>query len=1574
MSIAQDIVAIESLEPRLLLSVGIIDQNMLAAGNIPDSAYYIDRDGDGYGVGAPNGPDADDKDAAVNTYDTAIAKHGSVENLVKHLGYNPTRIVTGWPSDGLRPGDLVIYQGGTYKGSYVMNVRGVHGTAENPIVFLAMPGQKVVLDATVTGITAENSSHVVFDGFVLDNSQYGGQGINIHDLQNVTFRNIESKRHTRGLFGSQNLNDMRFESMVVHDNGGHGMYLGARNEPNSNITVVDSLFYRNKNHGIQHNGRVTNMVIERNVMHSNSYAGLSLIEGVSDSVVRNNVIFNNNKQGIIFYTYYDTPTSGVLPYPETNNLVENNIVWVGRTSWEGTSGTPTDFAAVDFNDSTGVGITGTVIRNNILVTYRGPIVNFHQSAVAASTTFEGNMAYRMMGDSLGIKIGGTSYHTSALNTLNSGFRNNTYQDPGFASASVDFYRTPEKFDFSRDGQGGDDGGDDGGTPTPVNERPVLTKFDLFNGTVNEPITFTYEMLLENSDAADPDGDAFKFRVQSVFAGSLTMDGRPAVTGDLIGPGQSLVWTPPTDTTGFVYAFTLKAYDAELVSESPAVVGVGLAKANAAPTLTAITTLEGAKPQEPLEISHEMLLGASDAADADGDSLGFRIDAISGGVLTMNGKAVTVGTVIAAGQSVVWTPAATADGVTEAFQVSAWDGKAASATPVAVTVNVVAPVVNERPVMTSITPFSGITNETLKITYDMLKANSNASDPNGDAISFRVQSVFAGMLTIDGKAAVTGDLVGPGMTLEWTPPKDLTGFVYAFTLKAHDGELVSMSPAVVGVNVTAAPVNERPVLTQIDQQTCSINQPLTLTYDMLRAGSNASDPDGDAIKFRVQSVFAGTLTIDGKAAACGALVGPGQSLVWTPPADTSGVVYAFTLKTFDGELVSLSPACVTVNLQTANAAPTLTGIKTLEGAKAGEPFVITHEMLLASSDAADTDGDALSFRIEAVSSGTLTKNGQNVSAGAIIAAGESVVWTPASTAGGATGAFTVVAYDGKAASASPVAVTVTVGASAPAENERPTLTTFDQFTGEVNEPVTLTYEMLLAGSDAADSNGDAIRFRVQSIFAGTLQINGRTAVTGDLVGPGESLVWTPPHNTNGVVNAFTLKAFDGELVSESPIVVTVALEGEVEAPPAGSSDSIPANVYMIDLDGDGYGVGSTKGPDADDKDASVNTYDTAIAKHGSVENLLKHLGYNPSRIFYGMPSQKLQPGDMVIFKAGTYSGSLVINAANIAGTADKPIVFMAMPGQKVVINTSKIGIDIYDSKHVVVDGFIFDNKYGTTGGQGVSLHHSQYVTIRNIESMNHQRGIFGAQDLHNITVEGSVMHNSGSHGMYLGSREAPNSNITVKGNIFYRNGIHGMQHNGRVSNLVVENNVMHSNMNAGLSLIEGVSNSYVRNNVIFNNNKQGIILYTYYDTPSSGVKPYAQNNNVIEGNTVWVGKYAWQGGSTSPSSYAAIQFNDTTSVGMTGNIIRNNTLVSYNGPVLQFNQSKIAASTTVQNNLMWRVGGSSAALSVNGASYSADRLNNFNSLFSGNTFKDPNFESVSVDFYKTPEKFDFVRIV
>ncbi|MBM4033192.1 MAG: LEPR-XLL domain-containing protein, partial [Planctomycetes bacterium] len=84
----------------------------------------------------------------------------------------------------------------------------------------------------------------------------------------------------------------------------------------------------------------------------------------------------------------------------------------------------------------------------------------------------------------------------------------------------------------------------------------------------------------------------------------------------------------------------------------------------------------------------------------------------------------------------------------------------------------------------------------------------------------------------------------------------------------------------------------------------------------------------------------------------------------------------------------------------NSPPTLTAVAPLPGATEDQPFTIPYATLAGAADDADSDGDTLSFRIEAVTTGTLTEGGVPVVPGTtLLSPGESLVWTPAANANG-----------------------------------------------------------------------------------------------------------------------------------------------------------------------------------------------------------------------------------------------------------------------------------------------------------------------------------------------------------------------------------------------------------------------------------------------------------------------------------------------------------------------------------------------------------------------------------------------
>ncbi len=435
--------------------------------------YYIDRDGDGYGVASPLGPDADDNDPEVNTSATFQKKYPDLGEFLKKQDYEAQRIfyisrqgddrqglvndpqkpyaTFGYVRGLLRPGDAVIFFEGTYKGKYILGLSKLRGTEQMPIVLMAYPGQKVVLDSTQQAIGGMYSRHLIIDGFVAANSEgWHGEGIGVRFCRNIVFRNIESTGFTRGLIGMQDLHDILIENCVFHANASsHGIYLGARDKPNSNITVRNCISYRNGRHGIQHNGRIKNLVVEDSVIHSNNLAGIALIEGVSDSVIRNNLVFNNNKQGVIFYTY-DDRSPAIQPYDQNNNLVENNIIWIGRFSWNGKN-QPELHAAIQFKDSTSaqkISMENNTIRANTIVSQQGEVFSFNREDFARNNKIEDNLLFRTSGPDKVMTCLEQDYSFEAFEAFSSQIGRNSFAQPQFADVSDDYFITPELFDFS----------------------------------------------------------------------------------------------------------------------------------------------------------------------------------------------------------------------------------------------------------------------------------------------------------------------------------------------------------------------------------------------------------------------------------------------------------------------------------------------------------------------------------------------------------------------------------------------------------------------------------------------------------------------------------------------------------------------------------------------------------------------------------------------------------------------------------------------------------------------------------------------------------------------------------------------------------------------------------------------------------------------------------------------------------------------------------------------------------------------------------------------------------------------
>jgi cyclophilin family peptidyl-prolyl cis-trans isomerase len=127
------------------------------------------------------------------------------------------------------------------------------------------------------------------------------------------------------------------------------------------------------------------------------------------------------------------------------------------------------------------------------------------------------------------------------------------------------------------------------------------------------------------------------------------------------------------------------------------------------------------------------------------------------------------------------------------------------------------------------------------------------------------------------------------------------------------------------------------------------------------------------------------------------------------------------------------------------------------------------------------------------------------------------------------------------------------------NQAPTLTGISPFvTTSRGSSYAISYDLLKNYSNAADGNNDTIQFRIEQVLSGALTQNGAAVTAGvTLVGPGESVVWTPPDATHFLYNVFTMRAWDGLAASAgSPVKITILVD---QAPVIKKATVAPATL-------------------------------------------------------------------------------------------------------------------------------------------------------------------------------------------------------------------------------------------------------------------------------------------------------------------------------------------------------------------------------------------------------------------------------
>jgi len=361
----------------------------------------LDVDGDGYGVGPGClGPDADDNDASVQTGAQGITKWTTLKLFVSHLlGFTPANFWYIAPSggsdsntchdttgstnigtpcatfahvaSGMAAGDVVLVRGGTYTQELVP-ANGA--SVSDPSVWMAYPGELPIINNNpYPGIDfAGNSAYITVRGIKVinglgNNGCIGNGGFNANYI-NLMYNEVSNCYS--GFMFFQGLTNFNLQYNVAHDitcsSCQHGIYLGSHTIASANVRVSDNIVYNTWYPGIQWNGRVTNLFMEQNLIYNSiGSSGVSWLEGVSNSFFRNNVIFNTGGAPFKMYDYDgdcytgtgSNDSSGICPYAQTGNLIENNTFYIGTVGPDGS--TTNNAPALVVGNTPSLGTTNT---------------------------------------------------------------------------------------------------------------------------------------------------------------------------------------------------------------------------------------------------------------------------------------------------------------------------------------------------------------------------------------------------------------------------------------------------------------------------------------------------------------------------------------------------------------------------------------------------------------------------------------------------------------------------------------------------------------------------------------------------------------------------------------------------------------------------------------------------------------------------------------------------------------------------------------------------------------------------------------------------------------------------------------------------------------------------------------------------------------------------------------------------------------------------------------------------------------------------------------------------------------
>jgi hypothetical protein len=193
------------------------------------------------------------------------------------------------------------------------------------------------------------------------------------------------------------------------------------------------------------------------------------------------------------------------------------------------------------------------------------------------------------------------------------------------------------------------------------------------------------------------------------------------------------------------------------------------------------------------------------------------------------------------------------------------------------------------------------------------------------------------------------------------------------------------------------------------------------------------------------------------------------------------------------------------------------------------------------------------------------------------------------------------------------------------------------------------------------------------------------------------------------------------------------------------------------------------------------------------------------------SGKVQPGETIWLRGGTYSGTFV---SSLSGSASAPITLRQYPHERATIDGGSTGAETFTINGQWANYWGFEimqsgtQRFGTAGsgsglrGTGVYVNNASNIKLVNLVVHDVGHGVYTENTSHNVEIYGLVIYDGGyedgirsdGHGIYL-----HNDGVTpkvVRNNVIFNQfgfGIHGYaEATSQEKGLVLDGNVVFNN--------------------------------------------------------------------------------------------------------------------------------------------------------------------------------------